>query len=102
MGLYGLSLATTLIYAFMSVTLFVLINKEVHFFGKREFIFTLRLILYGVLCWGVTVAGYALLNFEGGIFMNILRTGAATVFGFAVYGILVYAFHGKELLSGKN
>ena len=102
MGLYGLSLSTTLVYVFMSVTLFILLNRQVHFFGKKEFIFILRLAFYGALSYIVSVSLFNIIPFDDGLILKIIKTGTAALAGITVYGILVLIFHRKELLHGKD
>lgn len=102
MGLFGLALTSSLVYAFMAVTLFTILNRQEHFFGKSEVLFTLKLVIFGIIAYLASAFGYSFMNFGGGTFMNIIRTGLSGVLGFLIYGILVYLVLGKELLSGKN
>lgn len=102
MGLYGLSLSTTLVYLFMALTLFILLNAKVRFFGKKDFIFILKIAVYGILSCLVCVFVFNIIPFGNALILKILKTGIAAAAGLLTYGILVFAFHGKELLHGKN
>ena len=102
MGLFGLALTSSLVYAFMAVTLFTILNRQEHFFGKSEVLFTLKLVIFGIIAYLASAFGYSFMNFGGGTFMNIISTGLSGVLGFLIYGILVYLVLGKELLSEKN
>ena len=102
MGLFGLSLSTTLVYMFMAITLFAILNKKVRFFHKKDFIFILKLILYGILCYLVSNLVFGLIPYSENLILKLLRTGISASGGLIVYGLIVFIFHRKELIHGKD
>lgn len=102
MGLFGLSLSTTLVYMFMAITLFTLLNRKIGFFEKKDLVFFIKLIFYGILSFAVCAFVNNALKLGDGLLFKILKTGISALAGLGVYGILVFAFHGKELLNEKN
>lgn len=102
MGLFGLSLSTTLVYMFMALMLFALLNKKIGFFGKKDLVFLIKLIIYGILSFAVCTLVNKTLSFGDGLIFKILKTGISAISGLATYGIFIFVFHGKELKNGKN
>ena len=101
MGLLGLSLSTTLVYLFMAITLFLLLNKKIHFFTKKEYIFILKLIIYGIICFTISTLIFSIIPAWDNLILKILRTGASAAGGLIAYGLLILIFDRKELTNGK-
>ena len=102
MGLFGLSLSTTLVYMFMAITLFSILNKKIGFFKKKDFIFILKLILYGIISYLVSNLIFGIIPYSQNLILKLIRTGASALAGLTVYGLIIFIFHRKELIHGKD
>ena len=103
MGIYGLALSATMVYAFMAVTLFIALNKKVVFFTLKDAIFFIKVIIYGVVAFIATKMIFVLLEpMDTGIITKILRTGISCAGGLLTYGALTAIFERKLIKELKQ
>lgn len=99
MGIYGLALSATLVYAFMATVLFVTLNKKVKFISLKDGAFFLKALIYGAVSFAGTKAVFSvLLPIDTNIFLKIVRVGLSCAAGVLIYGIFIVIFE-KNLIK---
>ncbi len=98
MGVFGLALSSTLVYAFMALSLFVALNYKVRFFEVKNIVFLIKELLYGVITFLATKSIYTLLiGLDTNIITKLLRMGISCIAGLAVYAVFILVFERKTL-----
>ncbi len=92
MASFGLALATSLTAVFMSTVLCYLLNREIHFLKKEDWLSILRYVLYGVIMFPVCALCYRVFPGKANLLGNIFAVGISALAGILVYGGCLWCF----------
>ena len=96
MGSFGLALSTSLTAVFMASVLFVLLNRELRFLVKQDYLAICKLLLYGIIMFPVCTLTYHILPMKASLIGNMIAVGVSALVGLLVYGGCLWIFH-KEV-----
>ncbi len=98
MGVFGLALSSTLVYAYMALMLFITLNHKMKFFEIKNIAFLIKELLYGVVTFIVTNGCYKLLyTLDSSLILKIIRMGISSLAGLIIYFVLIFLFEKKTL-----
>lgn len=89
---FGLALATSLTAVFMAVVLCYLLNRELSFLQKTDWLSILRYVLYGLLMLPVCALCYRIFPGKASLIGNIVAVGISALAGILVYGGCLWCF----------
>ena len=91
MGSFGLALSSSLTAVFMSAVLLILLNKQLHFVGKKELFSIIGCILLGIVMFPVCTLTYQVIPLKGTLIGHIATVGISAFAGMLLYGIGIIA-----------
>lgn len=95
MASFGLALATSLTAVFMATVLCFLLNRELGFLQKKDWLEILRYVLYGALMLPVCLLCYSIFPGKATLVGNLLAVCISALSGILIYGGCVVCFQPK-------